>query len=53
MDLTNSQAKLDLRTVFPAPVTFKLDSVRYTGTTITPNTTYDGINANDLFARFK
>ena len=51
MDLTNSQAKLDLRTVFPAPVTFKLDSLRYTGSTITPNTTYDGINANDLFAR--
>jgi gliding motility-associated-like protein len=51
LDLTNSQAKLDLKTVFPNPVTFKLDSVRYSGTIITPNGSYDGISASDLFAK--
>ncbi len=51
LDLTNSQAKLDLKTVFPNPVTFKLDSVKYSGITITPNRSYDGISASDLFAK--
>jgi gliding motility-associated-like protein len=51
LDLTNSAAILDLSTVFPAPVTFVLDSVTYSGTTITPNKLYDGITQKDLFAK--
>ncbi len=51
MDLTNSQAKLDLSTVFPKPVTFTLDSVSYSGTTITANKNYNGVSGTDLFAR--
>ncbi|MDB5211402.1 MAG: hypothetical protein JWQ30_2229, partial [Sediminibacterium sp.] len=51
MDLTNSQALLNLKTVFPSPVTYVLDSVRCTGRTVVPNLNYDGVNSLDLFAR--
>jgi gliding motility-associated-like protein len=51
MDLSNSQARLNLRTVFPLPVTYVLDSVRVSGRTVVPNRNYDGILNEDLFAR--
>ncbi|MES2374116.1 MAG: gliding motility-associated C-terminal domain-containing protein, partial [Bacteroidota bacterium] len=51
LDLSNSQARLNLRTVFPLPVTYVLDSVRVSGKTVVPNQNYDGISNEDLFAR--
>ncbi len=51
LDLTNSQARLNLNTVFPAPVTYVLDSVKVFGTTVVPNTGYDGVQSTDLFAK--
>ena len=52
LDLTGSQALLNLRNVFPAPVTYIIDSIRYsTGNTVRPNNNYDGIQSTDLFAR--
>ncbi len=51
LDLSNSQARLNLKEVFPSPVTYVLDSVRVSGTTVVPNRNYDGINSLDLFAK--
>jgi len=51
LDLTNVQVKLNLKDVFPSPVTYVLDSVRVFGSTVTINPAYDGIQSNDLFAR--
>lgn len=51
LDLTNSQARLNLRDVFPNPVTYVLDSVKVSGATVVPNRGYDGVNSQDLFAR--
>lgn len=51
LDLTNSQARLSLNSVFPAPVTYVLDSVKVFGTTVVPNTGYDGVQNTDLFAK--
>lgn len=51
LDLSNSQARLNLHDVFPSPVTYVLDSVKVSGTTVVPNTNYDGVNSTDLFAR--
>jgi gliding motility-associated-like protein len=51
LDLSNSQARLNLRDVFPNPVTYVLDSVKVAGTTVVPNRNYDGILSTDLFAR--
>lgn len=51
LDLTNSQARLNLKDVFPSPVTYVLDSVKVSGTTVVPNRNYDGIQSTDLFAR--
>ena len=51
LDLSNVQVKLNLKDVFPSPVTYVLDSVRVNGTTVTKNNSYDGIQNTDLFAR--
>ena len=51
IDLFSSQALLNLKNVFPSPVTYTLDSVVYSGTIITPNKNYDGVNSTDLFAK--
>lgn len=51
LDLTNSQARLNLRDVFPSPVTYVLDSVHVSGATVVPNRNYDGVNSQDLFAK--
>ena len=51
LDLSNSQARLNLRDVFPNPVTYVLDSVRVSGATVVPNRNYDGVNSQDLFAK--
>lgn len=51
IDLTNSQARLNLRDVFPSPVTYVLDSVHVSGATVVPNRNYDGVNSQDLFAK--
>lgn len=51
LDLINSQARLNLRDVFPSPVTYVLDSVHVSGTTVVPNRNYDGVNSQDLFAK--
>ncbi len=53
MDLSNSQALLSLKNVFPSPVTYVLDSVTYSGNTITPNRNYDGEQNTDLFAKIR
>jgi gliding motility-associated-like protein len=51
LPLFNSGAVLDLKSVFPNPVTFRLDSVKWSGVnTVVPNRTYDGTQATDLFA---
>jgi gliding motility-associated-like protein len=51
LDLSNSQARLNLREVFPSPVTYVLDSVHVSGNTVVPNRNYDGVNSLDLFAK--
>ncbi len=51
LDLSNSQARLNLKDVFPSPVTYILDSVKVSGITVVPNRNYDGIQSTDLFAR--
>ena len=51
IDLTGSQARLNLNNVFPSPVTYVLDSVTYSGNTISPNRKYEGVQNTDLFAR--
>jgi len=51
LPLFNSQARLDLKTVFPSPVTYVLDSVKVNGSTVVQNRNYDGIGNTDLFAR--
>jgi gliding motility-associated-like protein len=51
IDLFSSQARLNLSTVFPNPVTYVLDSVAYFGNTIVPNKKYEGVQNTDLFAR--
>jgi gliding motility-associated-like protein len=53
LDLTNSQARLNLKDVFPSPVTYVLDSVKVAGTTVVQNGNYDGIINTDLFAKLK
>jgi gliding motility-associated-like protein len=51
LDLSNSQARLNLKDVFPSPVTYVLDSVKIYGTTVVPNKNYDGVVNTDLFAK--
>lgn len=51
LDLANSQARLNLKDVFPNPVTYVLDSVKVSGTTVVQNMNYDGVNNSDLFAK--
>lgn len=53
LDLSNSQALLSLKNVFPSPVTYVLDSVTYAGNTVTPNKIYDGQQNTDLFAKIR
>jgi gliding motility-associated-like protein len=51
LPLFNSGALLDLKSVFPSPVTFRLDSVKWSGaSTVVPNRNYDGVQNTDLFA---
>jgi gliding motility-associated-like protein len=51
LDLANSQARLNLKDVFPNPVTYVLDSVKVAGATVVQNGNYDGVNNTDLFAK--
>jgi gliding motility-associated-like protein len=51
LDLANVQVKLNLKEVFPNPVTYVLDSVRVNGTTVVKNNSYDGTQETDLFAK--
>jgi gliding motility-associated-like protein len=51
LDLSNVQVKLNLKDVFPSPVTYVLDSVVVNGTTVVKNSSYDGVQNSDLFAR--
>jgi uncharacterized repeat protein (TIGR01451 family) len=51
LDLANVQVKLNLKDVFPSPVTYVLDSVRVNGTTVIKNPVYDGVQQTDLFSR--
>jgi gliding motility-associated-like protein len=53
LDLSNSQARLNLKDVFPSPVTYVLDSVKVAGSTVIQNGNYDGVNSTDLFAKLK
>ncbi len=50
LDLNDVQVKLNLKDVFPSPVTYVLDSVRVNGRTIVQNPNYDGVQHSDLFA---
>lgn len=53
LDLANSQARLNLHDVFPSPVTYVLDSVKVSGTTVVQNPNYDGVANTDLFAKLR
>jgi gliding motility-associated-like protein len=53
LDLANVQVKLNLKEVFPNPVTYVLDSVTVNGTTVVKNSSYDGTQETDLFAKLR